>query len=249
MEAFELYVQTHANLIDLFSSAATGNTNPVEHNRLFGFLVNPFRFVQMISFAGVQEWLIRFGRTTDDTTSSGGVEFCLILTGVDNQGNIITPNFQLIHPLFSKTALAEGNSEQSSTVVGVSLKQQWTESWANLMLSVSVPKHICQNTHGILKGYNFKQSDFLMTVDSLQSVNNEMIEFRIVNHYSAFSPASAQTNAPGAIGLMIGHVNGVANISGNGNSHSVVPPFTQKSYYYDISSPCPPTCPTGASQS
>jgi len=229
MAEYELYVTINANCYDLFSKTDGSATQ-----NLYSFHISPYRYVQMLSHAGVERWLVRFGCLPEAPNGENDPRFCLILTGIDSLGSVITPNYQLLKCYFNESALEPGDSGQSAHVVGVSLKQQWTQSWQNLMTATTVPPHILANMYGIIKGYNFQQSDFLLAADSLDGIENEMIEFRIVNHASVVSPAETQPNHTGTIGLMVAHV-----IPSSQGGYE----FEQQSFYYDISSPCPPTCP------
>lgn len=219
---FTMFVGTHGNLQGAFE------LHPLLNQKfLAGFEVRYSDYIGIVSNVGVQQWLVRFGYSNDPNL---GVKFCLIITGIDGQGQVVSPNYQLLTPVC-------GIIEPFEVEVPGNLSNQWQAAWSNLQEVNNVPKDICQNSYGILQGYNFSTSDFLDLLNYQGPCIPEetVIDFTLVNHAESKVVPPEQLNVPGTLGVMVALT---SIIQDSGSTTRVL-----LSDFYDISSPCPPTCP------
>lgn len=247
---FQNYVETHGNLISAFTLTESINGGSSDPKNLFGFRVGLIDFVEILSHPGAKTWNISFGYDPSpepiviEATTFSNLNFSLILSGFNLDGIQITPNYKLIHPVVTYHDFDHPGTKagESQFIVANTLQKQWTIAWKNLVQdATNVPKDIAQNQFGIMRGYNFPIIDFLSPLlPSTDSTNdaNLFLDFRLVNHSRAAAAPAQQAAMTGTIGVIVGLI----------EREPIGPGFTQVSSFFDISSPCPPTCPSNTSQ-
>lgn len=222
---FSNFVGANTNLYSAFDVSVSGGSY------FGGYKVGFNDYVGIVSHVGVQQWLVRFGYSNDGLSQPG---FCIILSGIDALGVSITPHYRLIDPFNDITW-------QYNTMVPNTMANQWENSWKNLNnINVhNIPQSYCQmpSPYGSLRGYNFDVSDFLNLLDENPHENTADLEiyFTMVDHAEEAETPIEQPNLPGKLGIMVALGQPMGNQ--NGNISTLI------SSFYDISAPCPPTCP------
>jgi len=222
---FSNFVGSNTNLFPAFDVSTAGSTY------FGGYKVGYNDYVGIVSHVGVHQWLVRFGYSNDGMSQPG---FCIILSGIDALGVGITPHYRLTDPFNDITW-------QYNTMVPNTLASQWETSWKNLNdVSVqNIPQSYCQMPapYGSLRGYNFDVDDFLNLLDENPHENTSDLEvyFTMVDHAEEAENPTDQPTLDGKVGVMVALGQPMGNQ--NGNIATLI------SSFYDISAPCPPTCP------
>lgn len=226
---YAIFINGHANVHSCFDWV-DGNID------FAGYKVTYSDYVGMVSNVGVVTWLVRFGC---DNQAISAPKFCLLVTGIDQGGFVVTPNYKLTQPI-SETIASQDKRPSGKGLVSVvptPLVNPWKEAWRNLITEQNVPKDICQTGYGLLQGYNFHSDDFmgvLEGIDASTALDNE-VDFFMANHAEVAVPSSSQPNFPGTIGLMMALSE---PFFGDPNFTRII-----VSSFYDLTAPCPPTCP------
>lgn len=226
---YAIFINAHANVYSCFEWTQS-------NLGFLGYKVTYNDYVGMVSHVGVVTWLVRFGC---DNEAVDVPKFCLLVTGIDQGGFVVTPNYRLTQPISEQ--IANLNERQFGDVlvseVPTPLVNPWKEAWNNLIVEQNIPKDICQTNYGLLQGYNFHTDDFmgvLEGIDATSALDNE-VDFFMANHAELAIPPAAQSDLPGTVGVMM----------------ALSEPFLGDpifsrvivSAFYDLTAPCPPTCP------
>jgi hypothetical protein len=161
----------------------------------------------------INVWRLRFGL---DLTQSDLLQ--IMLVGMANNGDIVTPYFQLTQPemlpmsgLYSKIAVSNDDM------------QQWINQYISNIESNTIVKGNFSspyNSPNILHGYNYFSSDFSESIKNDANVNSKVFFTFII--YTNTAPVSHQN----MFGVAVGDFGDLS------------PNFR----FYDLSKPCPPTC-------
>lgn len=213
--------QGQANLASLFRN---------ESEYLKGYSVTLSDYTAMISFPGVAVWKLRFAYQQ----GAQGNMLQFVVVGCTAGGTVMTPYFQLKNRITGN--LSGFPSLPSMDKVPRELEGQWGNAYLNLIAGGIIPPALLQSpwySGNTLKGYNFNFSDFLDILynqsEGVVLPGTSTIELRVMNH--AEYRENNQSAAPGMIGVAI------TAVSPGATSSAEVLTF------YDISAPCPPTCP------
>lgn len=204
-------------------------------NPLYGYRINIQDFITMVSYPGVAQWYLRFGYSPDvshPTDPQLGSFLQLLLTGMDINGNPMTPHFLPNQKIETRPSFNPNHNvgDFKKHEVPNILESQWQRAYLNLLNNNEMNSSFMlapDNSHRPLNGYNMGLDDFINDLFMLNiDDENAFVDLILVNHARAFETGSQQNSAPGKIGIVL-QVFVSENVSLN---------------YYDISKPCPPTC-------
>lgn len=227
---YAIFINGHANVYAAFDWI--GGTLPFK-----GYKVTYNDYVGMVSHVGVETWLVRFGY---DSLATSAPNFCLLITGIDQDEFVVTPNYKLTVPISENIGgqIKHKNTIRPTSEVPQPLVNPWIEAWTNLQVEANIPKDICQTSYGLLQGYNFHTDDFMGVLDGQApgtSSAGDEIDFFMANHAEVAISPITQSSLPGTIGLMMALSEPVQE--NQGITRLIV------SSFYDLTAPCPPTCP------
>ena len=182
-------------------------------------------FETLVSTPGIAVIKVRFGFDTEET------KFKLVLFGVDNTGQIITPYYAHAPADFREAGDGPGGN------VPDVLAKQWIRYWEEKGHAGEIASPLFRTQYGFLNGYNYPVKELLAALFRFEKMPKIYIRF-VLHRYFPAANEDVQKELTGsyAFGLLF---QAMAN---RGGESSVVLGPDEESGYYDLSAPCPRTC-------
>ncbi|GAA4386585.1 hypothetical protein [Hymenobacter koreensis] len=177
----------------------------------------------LFSTMGASTVKIRFGLRQDD---QGAHHFELLLFGVDNYGQRLTPYFNPQAGEFSNAALTSG--EQGN--LPAELAAQWKKHWQEKVLADEVTAAMFETPYGFLQGYNYPLREFMEAVKPFASSPDVAISFGLHKYFGLPKEAhDTEGRLVYTFGLLF-------------NAVAVGAADPTDDVYFDLTAPCPRTC-------
>jgi len=181
-------------------------------------------FETLVSTPGIAVIKVRFGFETGENA------FKLVLFGVDNAGQIITPYYAHTPADFREAGDGPGGN------VPDVLARQWIKYWEQKGHAGEIASPLFRTQYGFLNGYNYPVKELLAALFRFEKMPKIYIRF-VLHRYFPAANEEVQKELTGsyAFGLMF------QAISNKGDGSDALG-IDADSGYYDLSAPCPRTC-------
>ncbi|WP_155832977.1 hypothetical protein [Hymenobacter swuensis] len=203
----------------------------------------------LLSTPGVATVKMRFGLRKWHTPESleEHQEFHLILFGVDNANEIVTPYFTsyafTYH--YRQGQLGEGGNLPRA------LMRQWEEEWYQQAKAEAVDHAMFTVRYGLLQGYNYPLGEIMSALGAFNGAANVQIRFGLHRYYDSDYVSDLEPATRYAFGLILYASRAVepgaavredAALAATGGQPAAPDGAIEDSGYYDLTAPCPRTC-------
>ncbi|WP_353719122.1 hypothetical protein [Dyadobacter sp. 676] len=183
-------------------------------------------FETLVSTPGINVIKVRFGFDTEQQ------QFKLVLFGVDNAGQIITPYYAHTPADFRE----QGDDGPGGNVPDV-LARQWKRYWVEKGHANDITSPLFRSQYGFLNGYNYPVKELLSALFKYKIMPRIYISFVLHRYFPVVGDGSARDlGASYTFGLLF------QAIPAQEGDKSGVLGTDADSGYYDLSAPCPRTC-------
>ncbi|MBD2755451.1 hypothetical protein [Spirosoma validum] len=180
----------------------------------------------IVSTIGLDTIQVRFGLNSDDKEN----QFQVFMYGIDGLGTRVTPYYGS-SPIVSSGELGDTPHEVPDVVA-----QQWMDLWKKALQEDSVNASSFKTNYGYLRGYGYAMRSVVDTLFPGPDVKANIINVFFGLH-QYLGRAADPENPTFTFGLIL-H----SQIVKPGDNQKVLGNDNDESVYYDLSTPCPPTC-------
>ncbi len=185
-----------------------------------GVVLNQKTLEYLLSTPGTSTIKIRFGFSKEETS------FLLILWGIDETGQRLTPYYLAKDPIYrSRPDHTNGGR------VPMELEKQWRYYWLTRTNDNEISALNFQVSRGFLKGYNYEMDEFTEALLIDRKANDVRISFVLHEHL----PVTYQEGEPPVytFGLLLHAQTDLQKLKDDDDDDDG---------YFDLARPCPPTC-------
>ena len=211
----------------------------------------------LLSTPGVVTIKIRFGLQMwkSEETQEEQTQFHLILFGVDNAQEVMTPYFTSY--AVSERSAHHFEEEEQGNLPRILMKK-WEKTWRSKASDNEVDQTTFKIRYGFLQGYNYPLTEFMGSLSRFTQAPSIHIRFGLHEYYDVDNASISNPNPLYAFGLILYASKWVESskatllsaITSSADDQLLRGDYTvvqkdaveEDSGYYDLTAPCPRTC-------